>query len=741
METPSPGILAIILMNELLKPFDPLATAPDLHAGGKNITDQIIKRIGPAVLLPIPTGKKGPKIPGWQKLTLSDMTPDWMAGLNHGNNIGVLLGAASGGLVSVDCDSGEFLESFLSENPGLNESLISRGARGGNVWLRMKGTFPKSGKFKLGDGAPWGEFRADGCQTVIYGKHPTGKRYTNNKNSPLAVEFASINWPDSLRLPWVKEPANSPVGEYRPSAGVNHASLVDRAQAYVDKMPSAIAGSGGHDATFNVCKVLCHDFALSDGDAWAVLGEYNARCVPPWSESDLQHKLEDAGKCDRAKRARGELAEDRSDSRTPTNRYERNERTKKGGTSFVNSFNSYPVEAPRLADDALFGLAGAIVKKIEPHTETHPAALLLQFLIGFGNMVGRNPYFVTEADRQHANLFGVIVGKSSRGRKGTSWGHARRLFQQADEDWVSSRIMGGLASGEGVIMELKDSGAEDEEPPMDKRLLLMESEFGSVLRVMQKDGNTLSSTLRNSWDTGTLRNLANKNRDKKGSSLRATNCHISIIGHITRTELSKLLDENDSANGFANRFLWIHSCRSKLLPDGGNIAEVSFEKEIIMVQECVRLAQQRGEMKRTDEAREYWHIIYPILTDDHPGRWGQVTSRGEAQVVRLALVFSLLDGGEHITLNHLKAAEAVWNYCSESARWAFTESRFSRPAQQVLTALEQGPLSLTDISRNVFSGNAPRTAIEGIIREIKELTAVEKLPTGGRNETRVSLRN
>ncbi len=134
------------------------------------------------------------------------------------------------------------------------------------------------------------------------------------------------------------------------------------------------------------------------------------------------------------------------------------------------------------------------------------------------------------------------------------------------------------------------NAALEETPAKDKRMLLVESEFGSVLRVMQRNGSTVSAMIRNAWDTGTLRNLANKNRDKNGKALRATNCHISLIGHITRSELSTLLDENDSSNGFANRFLWVHSSRTKLLPDGGDIHGVSFDAEI----KCLRLAVQNA---------------------------------------------------------------------------------------------------------------------------------------------------
>ena len=418
---------------------------------------------------------------------------------------------------------------------------------------------------------------------------------------------------------------------------------------------------------------------------------------------------------------------------TPTAN-ERNEFNEERG-GLISSFSSlsYAVEAPKLSDDALFGVAGDIVRKIEPHTETHPAALLVQLLIGAGNIIGRGPYVLTERDEQHTNLFGLVVGESSRGRKGTSWGHVRHILAQVDAPWESSKIMGGLASGEGVIAELRDDENGNDEG-RDKRLLLMEGEFAQVLRVLQRDGNTLSPILRNAWDSGNLRNMS------KGSPLRATGCHISMIGHITRVELSRLLTANDAANGFANRILWVHSARVRLLPDGGEIQRVDFTNEIEMLRRAIGSARTKGEIKLSEEARRYWHEIYPDLTKDLPGRWGEVTSRAEAQVIRLALIYCLLDGKECIEISHLHAAEALWNYCSESAHWSFMESQFSRNAQKLLVALENEPLTLTQISTAVFRANLPRTQIEAILSEIEDRIIIEAHPTAGRDATVISLR-
>jgi hypothetical protein len=69
---------------------------------------------------------------------------------------------------------------------------------------------------------------------------------------------------------------------------------LERARAYVAKIPPAVSGQGGHNQTFDVAQILVRGFSLPREDAWALLQEYNARCQPPWSEHELTHKLDSA---------------------------------------------------------------------------------------------------------------------------------------------------------------------------------------------------------------------------------------------------------------------------------------------------------------------------------------------------------------------------------------------------------------------------------------------------------------
>lgn len=90
--------------------------------------------------------------------------------------------------------------------------------------------------------------------------------------------------------------------------GENMTSILERARKYVDACPPAVAGSGGHAATFRVACALVHGFALSDGDVMLLLQEFNGACSPKWSEHELRHKIQSAARASHDK-PRGWMAE------------------------------------------------------------------------------------------------------------------------------------------------------------------------------------------------------------------------------------------------------------------------------------------------------------------------------------------------------------------------------------------------------------------------------------------------
>jgi hypothetical protein len=369
------------------------------------------------------------------------------------------------------------------------------------------------------------------------------------------------------------------------------------------------------------------------------------------------------------------------------------------------------------------GLAGEIVKTIGPQTESDPNAILVQVLGYFGNVVGNSAYYKVEADHHHANLFTVLVGQSAKGRKGTSAGHACSVMKSADEIWLGERRKSGLSSGEGLINEVRDevkkwdvaeSQLQTIDPGVaDKRLMIAEPEFAGALAAMERSGNTLSPIIRNAWDGQTLSTLT------KTSPLKATGAHISIVGHITEDELRRRLTRTDIANGFANRFLFVSVRRSKLLPHGGNLDEAELAGLGERVKAAVAFAKKVGRVRMTEAARREWEAIYPHLSKDQPGLVGAITARAEAQTIRLALIYALLDCKDEIDVVHLRAGIAVWEYCEASAVRIFGNALGDPVADKILNALRQA--GDTGMTRTAIRDLFHRHQHEGRITQALEL--------------------
>ena len=293
-----------------------------------------------------------------------------------------------------------------------------------------------------------------------------------------------------------------------------------------------------------------------------------------------------------------------------------------------------PLDVPQwpnpVAPDAFHGLPGDIVRLVEPQTEAHPMALMIQLLVGFGNLIGRSAHIRVGAIRHYSNEFAVLVGRTAGGRKGTSLAEVMRFLEPCDPKWRQNRTPGGLSSGEGLINQVRNASTkreplrkegkitgyqEVEADPgeADKRLWINESEFAGPLKVMSREGNTLSNVLRDAWDKDHLGTLA------RNCPLKATGAHISIVGHITGAELNHYLTATDTLNGFANRFIWVAVERTKLLPLGGNVPQSELESLAARLKEAMEFGKKAGEIKLSKQAEAIWVAEYPRLTRSRPG--------------------------------------------------------------------------------------------------------------------------
>ena len=659
--------------------------------------------------------QKAPSLKSWQKLQLSEA--DLSDYFHDGDGVGVLLGKPSKGLTDTDLDSPEAIFLAPSFLPHTGRIFGHRSKPESHRLYYWKSTLEPE-KFTDVDGTSLIEIRSSGQQTVLPPSiHPSGERirWTRRKRATRVKAR-------KLRAAVCRVAAGAILARHWPKPGSrNEAALAlggmllragwedEEAAEFVGSVAQAANDEEWHarkQAAFGTRKRLD-----KGGDATG---------RPTLAELVGAEAVKRA--CDWLGIGRVEVATRRT---TP---------------------KRVPWPEP-LSKRAFYGLAGDAVRMIAPESEADPAALLVQILIAFGSAVGRGPHFEVEAAKHGTNLFGLIVGRTSKARKGTSWAHVLRIFREIEPDWYENCMASGLSSGEGVISAVRDatekrkrtksgktSGEKEIDDPgvEDKRLMIFEGEFASALRAQRREGNTLSAQVRQAWDIGNLRVLT------KNTPVQATDAHISIIGHITQQELRRELTATDEANGYANRFLFVCSKRSKQLPLGGNIERKVIEELASRFRRAARNARRLTRLKFTHRAKKLWFHVYPELTADVPGLLGAIISRAEAQVLRIAVIYALLDCSPpslFIHKRHLKAALSVWRYCADSARYIFGDALGDRLADDLLRALRKKAEGLTRTEiRELFSRNRNESEISRALEILAELGLARSVSeeTGGR---------
>jgi hypothetical protein len=385
-----------------------------------------------------------------------------------------------------------------------------------------------------------------------------------------------------------------------------------------------------------------------------------------------------------------------------------------------------PFPAP-MAEKAFYGIAGEIVHIIEPISEASRESILAQLLVSLGNLIGRGPNR-KQAGIHHLNEFTVLIGETAIARKGTSWAAIQNLLAVVSEDWLSSRMRDGFQSGEAVVHSVRDAiwdttpinkrraGQADkaekvvlDQGVLDKRLLIVEEEFARLLTVASRPGNTLSSTLRKAWDAKQWLYVEGKISPEK-----ATAAHISMIGHITLPELLACLREVENRNGFSNRVLWVAARRTKILPLPGWInwkQHPEILRRIAAIIETFSLAPR--ELHWSQQAKDEWHTFYHSINTANTGIVGSIIARSDAHVLRLAMLYTVLDNSTLIEPHHLRAAIDFWKYCERSASWAFGEKTGNKAADQIYWALQRQPNGMTrkEISLDVFNNHASRNTL------------------------------
>jgi hypothetical protein len=397
---------------------------------------------------------------------------------------------------------------------------------------------------------------------------------------------------------------------------------------------------------------------------------------------------------------------------------------------------------PTLGEPAYHGPIGKFLRAVSPYTEATPAAVLAHLLPAIGTHIGPGPR--AHGTKEPARVNTVLVGPTSTGRKGTSLVPVDELMEVVDANFWREQRVGGLSTGEGLIGKVADIRIRNEDTgdyeviPVEKRLYVVEQEFSKVLAQIRREGNILSQILRESYDSGDLCVMTRKD------PLQAFGAHICITGHITPEELHDRFNHVEMANGFGNRFLWFAVKSDKVLarcepiPTGlyEEFAPIFGRRNNRYRSWAQRVVHESGVVPLATPAMGKWEEeIYPYLREDRPGLAGALLARGSSMVLRVALIYYLLDPpstGESrgIAPVHLDAAMAVWNYCEESVQMLFKTRSGTMLGDKVLALLADGPMSKDKMNdhlspkqkREIDTVLASLEATGQVVREVEQKT-------------------
>lgn len=281
---------------------------------GIEVLLRINQLFGAVVLIPVPLKKKRPTFKKWPELTYEQtQTEEYKAMLleavQRGGNLGILDGPASG-VVDIDIDCDAEVDVFLAFNPRFAETMRTRGANGCRFWLRPIGDYPARricAKKKVpGHNKVVAEFRGGGGhQSIVWGVHPDSIRYVWLKEAPpIEIRFEDIKWPPDWEMDFSSN-GTEPLKDHRASKpaladpielGSIDAGILTHIKLVCENWAPAISGNRGHDTTLALAVRLREFYPeLSASQLVTCLARfYNPRCQPPWTLTELKHKVTDA---------------------------------------------------------------------------------------------------------------------------------------------------------------------------------------------------------------------------------------------------------------------------------------------------------------------------------------------------------------------------------------------------------------------------------------------------------------
>ncbi len=497
--------------------------------------------------VPLRPRSKSPVRNDWPNIRIE--SDDIKTHFSAKDNVGLILGEPSGWLVDVDLDCDEALELADQYLPPTVAITGRTSAPRSHRWYVAIGATTEK-HTDPSDGSMIVELRSTGTQTVVGPSvHPDGETYETLDGEPAAV-------PSLMLVACVKALADAVIhrrGTAKPpqqiatlppqSARVGN-DVESRAIAYLNAMPPAIAGSGGHSQTYAAATALVHGFGLDPAVSLANLtNHYNPRCNPPWSDKELQHKVNQAATKPHD-RPFGWLRDDgpieTADNDVDLSQFMVGKRSPEVASS------PPPVDTtpdPGQLPERLFNVPGFVRRVMDFTLANAPypniglafcGAMALQSFLA-----GRK---VCTSGDLRTNLYLLALASSGTGKEFPRKVNSQILFQIG----MSASLGDKFASGEGIQDALVRTG----------RMLFQNDEMDGVLRQINLDRensresipNILLTLYTSAGDVYPIRVKANQKE-----AIHVDQPHLTLFGTATPQYFYESLSKRMLTNGFFAR--------------------------------------------------------------------------------------------------------------------------------------------------------------------------------------------
>ena len=434
------------------------------------------------------------------------------------------------------------------------------------------------------------------------------------------------------------------------------------------------------------------------------------------------------------------------------------------GTSTDAPVRYVPVPTP--PDALLFGTFGEWTRQATVRGEASPHAVFVSMMVYGGVCFGRKARLWIGDHRHYPVLYALHIGRSGRGRKGTAMAPTKRLhaaLSVESEHPVYEGLQvaplhhdGGVSSREGLAYTLRDRVTKLDEDGTevvvddgvaDKRLFLIEEEFGNVLGQSGRDGNTLSEALRTCWDGGDLKPMTKNNRTY------ASDPHVGLVGHITPHELLTMLKDKQVNNGFLNRFFIFFAERRGPDPLPPPTPQDQIDGWARHLASAIAHIPDDAEVELDPEALS-------LYTSTYCGEWfdagnddltAVLMERAPAMALRIAMILTLVEKSLVINADTMRCAIGWCRYWRESVEYVWRDhaDRIAKEiereeaesnGQKILAYLQRKgkPVNRSTLRNECFRGHLTAakldTALEHLQLKSPPPIKVKTKPKGGTNK-------